>query len=177
MLLSCNKRRYHHLHLKITLSMKDIISCHFFWTWQAHFCIRVKTYIVVPTADNYSLNLGAAASVCGVVIGSMAVAQVFASVYFSAWSNRSYLRPLIFSTIVLMIGNIVYALAYDLNSVVVLLMGHFLWDAFSVDTASFYTPQSQLYSSCRKSKSLPESLRIWFEGRLNRWESSGLHLS
>lgn len=87
------------------------------------FLYMVNTYIVVPTADNYSLNLGAAASVCGVVIGSMAVAQVFASVYFSAWSNRSYLRPLIFSTIVLMIGNIMYALAYDLNSVAVLLMG------------------------------------------------------
>ncbi|XP_058737279.1 SPX domain-containing membrane protein At4g22990-like isoform X2 [Vicia villosa] len=87
------------------------------------FLYMVNTYIVVPTADNYSLNLGAAASVCGVVIGSMAVAQVFSSVYFSAWSNRSYLKPLIFSTIVLLIGNVMYALAYDLNSVVVLLMG------------------------------------------------------
>jgi predicted MFS family arabinose efflux permease len=87
------------------------------------FLYMVNTYIIVPTADNYSLNLGAAASVCGVVIGSMAVAQVFASVYFSAWSNRSYLRPLIFSTIVLIIGNTLYALAYDLNSIVVLLIG------------------------------------------------------
>ncbi|MED6217114.1 hypothetical protein PIB30_014571 [Stylosanthes scabra] len=73
--------------------------------------------------NNYSLNLGAAASVCGVVIGSMAVAQVFSSVYFSAWSNRSYLRPLIFSSIVLLIGNTLYALAYDLNSLPVLLIG------------------------------------------------------
>ncbi|KAJ1426860.1 SPX domain [Sesbania bispinosa] len=58
-----------------------------------------------------------------VVIGSMAVAQVFSSVYFSAWSNRSYLRPLIFSSIVLLVGNTMYALAYDMNSIVVLLMG------------------------------------------------------
>lgn len=87
------------------------------------FLYMVNTYIIVPTADNYSLSLGAAASVCGVVIGSMAVAQVFASVYFSAWSNRSYLRPLVFSSIVLIIGNTMYALAYDLNSVAVLLMG------------------------------------------------------
>lgn len=87
------------------------------------FLYMVNTYIIVPTADNYSLNLGAAASVCGVVIGSMAVAQVFSSVYFSAWSNRSYLRPLIFSTIVLLVGNTLYALAYDLNSVAVLLLG------------------------------------------------------
>ena len=83
----------------------------------------VNTYIIVPTADNYTLSLGAAASVCGVVIGTMAVAQVFSSVYFSAWSNRSYLRPLVFSSIVLLIGNMLYALAFDMNSIVVLLMG------------------------------------------------------
>ncbi|KAE8657706.1 SPX domain-containing membrane protein [Hibiscus syriacus] len=71
--------------------------------------------------QRYHFILGAAATVCGVVIGSMAVAQVFSSVYFSAWSNRSYLRPLVFSSIVLLIGNTLYALAYDLNSIVVLL--------------------------------------------------------
>ncbi|OMP00471.1 hypothetical protein COLO4_12636 [Corchorus olitorius] len=87
------------------------------------FLYMVNTYIIVPTADNYSLSLGAAATVCGVVIGSMAVAQVFSSVYFSAWSNRSYLRPLVFSSIVLLIGNTLYALAFDLNSIAVLLVG------------------------------------------------------
>ncbi|CAB4300238.1 unnamed protein product [Prunus armeniaca] len=69
------------------------------------------------------MTLGAAATVCGVVIGSMAVAQVFSSVYFSAWSNRSYMRPLVFSSIILLVGNTLYALAYDLNSISVLLIG------------------------------------------------------
>ncbi|XP_044501628.1 SPX domain-containing membrane protein At4g22990-like [Mangifera indica] len=87
------------------------------------FLYMVNTYIIVPTADNYSLSLGAAATVCGVIIGSMAVAQVFSSIYFSAWSNRSYLKPLVFSSIVLLIGNTLYALAYDLNSIAVLLAG------------------------------------------------------
>ncbi|KAJ9706662.1 hypothetical protein PVL29_001909 [Vitis rotundifolia] len=87
------------------------------------FLYMVNTYIVVPTADNYSMSLGAAATVCGVVIGAMAVAQVFSSVYFSAWSNKSYYRPLIFSSIVLFVGNTMYALAYDLDSIVVLLLG------------------------------------------------------
>ena len=87
------------------------------------FLYMVNTYIVVPTADDYSLSLGAAATVCGVVIGAMAVAQVFSSVYFSAWSNKSYFKPLIFSSIVLFVGNILYALAYDLNSIAVLLIG------------------------------------------------------
>lgn len=87
------------------------------------FLYMVNTYVIVPTADNYSLSLGAAATVCGVIIGSMAVAQVFSSVYFSAWSNRSYLKPLVFSSIVLLVGNTLYAMAYDLNSIAVLLIG------------------------------------------------------
>ncbi|KAJ0106126.1 hypothetical protein Patl1_18663 [Pistacia atlantica] len=87
------------------------------------FLYMVNTYIIVPTADDYALSLGAAATVCGVVIGAMAVAQVFSSVYFSAWSNKSYFRPLVFSSIVLFIGNTLYALAYDLESIAVLLIG------------------------------------------------------
>lgn len=87
------------------------------------FLYMVNTYIIVPTADDYSMSLGAAATVCGVVIGAMAVAQVFSSVYFSAWSNRSYFKPLVFSSIVLFVGNLMYALAYDLNSIWILLIG------------------------------------------------------
>ena len=87
------------------------------------FLYMVNTYIIVPTADDYSMSLGAAATVCGVVIGAMAVAQVFSSVYFSAWSNRSYFKPLVFSSVVLFVGNTLYALAYDLNSIWILLIG------------------------------------------------------
>lgn len=87
------------------------------------FLYMVNTYIIVPTADDYSMNLGAAATVCGIVIGAMAVAQVFSSVYFSAWSNKSYFKPLVFSSIVLFVGNLMYALALDLNSIWVLLLG------------------------------------------------------
>ncbi|OMO79413.1 hypothetical protein CCACVL1_13691, partial [Corchorus capsularis] len=87
------------------------------------FLYMVNTYIIVPTADDYSMSLGAAATVCGVVIGAMAVAQVFSSVYFSAWSNRSYFRPLVFSSIVLFVGNAMYAMAYDMNSLTVLILG------------------------------------------------------
>ncbi|MBA0825431.1 hypothetical protein Goarm_022016 [Gossypium armourianum] len=87
------------------------------------FLYMVNTYIIVPTADDYSMSLGAAATVCGIVIGAMAVAQVFSSVYFSAWSNRSYFRPLVFSSIVLFVGNTMYALAYDMSSLTVLILG------------------------------------------------------
>ncbi|XP_024986160.1 SPX domain-containing membrane protein At4g22990-like [Cynara cardunculus var. scolymus] len=87
------------------------------------FLYMVNTYIIVPTADDYSMSLGAAATVCGVVIGAMAGAQIFSSIYFSAWSNKSYFQPLVFSSIVLLVGNVMYALAYDWNSITVLLLG------------------------------------------------------
>ncbi|XP_030538165.1 SPX domain-containing membrane protein At4g22990 isoform X2 [Rhodamnia argentea] len=90
------------------------------------FLYMVNTYIIVPTADDYAMSLGAAATVCGVVIGAMAVAQVFSSVYFSAWSNKSYFRPLVFSSIVLFLGNTMYAMAYDMNSIAILLIGRLL---------------------------------------------------
>ncbi|OIW06382.1 hypothetical protein TanjilG_15027 [Lupinus angustifolius] len=90
------------------------------------FLYMVNTYIVVPTADDYSISLGAAPTVCGIIIGAMAVAQVFSSVYFSAWSNKSYFRPLVFSSVALFLGNILYALAYDFNSIWILLIGRLL---------------------------------------------------
>ncbi|XP_040987962.1 SPX domain-containing membrane protein At4g22990-like isoform X2 [Juglans microcarpa x Juglans regia] len=101
------------------------------------FLYMVNTYIVVPTADDYSLSLGAAATVCGIVIGAMAVAQVFSSVYFSAWSNKSYFKPLIFSSVVLFVGNILYALAYDLNSIAVLLIGRLFCGPHTPKTWAF----------------------------------------
>lgn len=90
------------------------------------FLYMVNTYIIVPTADDYSVSLGAASTVCGVVIGSMAVAQIFSSVYFSAWSNKSYFKPLVFSSIVLFLGNVCYAMAYDMKSLTVLIIGRLL---------------------------------------------------
>lgn len=90
------------------------------------FLYMVNTYIIVPTADDYATSLGAAATMSGLIIGCMPIAQLVASVYLSAWSNRSYFRPLVFSTIVLVLGNLVYAIAYNLDSLYVLLLGRLL---------------------------------------------------
>ena len=90
------------------------------------FLYMVNTYIVVPTADKYAQSLGAAPTLCGVIIGSMAVAQLVSSVYFSAWSNTSYNYPLIFSSVVLLLGNLLYAIAYDFRSLSLLILGRIL---------------------------------------------------
>lgn len=83
----------------------------------------VNTYIIIPTADDYTISFGAAPTVCGIIIGSMAVAQVFSSIYFRAWSNRLYFKPLVFSSVALFLGNDLYALAYDMEFLLVLLLG------------------------------------------------------
>ncbi|KAI5077106.1 hypothetical protein GOP47_0006930 [Adiantum capillus-veneris] len=90
------------------------------------FLYMVNTYIIVPSADKYAFSLGAAPTVCGIIIGSMAVAQLVSSVYLSAWSNTSYFRPLTFSSIVLLLGNVLYAVAYDCKSLSILIVGRLL---------------------------------------------------
>ncbi|CAM6105960.1 unnamed protein product [Calypogeia fissa] len=90
------------------------------------FLYMVNTYIIVPTADKYASSLNVAPTVCGVIIGSMAVAQLVSSVYFSAWSNKSYFEPLIFSSVMLLLGNVCYAIAYDFRSIALLLLGRLL---------------------------------------------------
>ncbi|EPS67471.1 hypothetical protein M569_07304, partial [Genlisea aurea] len=102
-------QRYHFMSLLLNLA--------------STFLYMVNTYIIVPTADDYSMSLGAAPTVCGIVIGAMAVAQIFSSIYFSSWSNKSYFKPLVFSSMILLVGNVLYAVAYDCRSITVLLLG------------------------------------------------------
>ncbi|KAG6399263.1 hypothetical protein SASPL_140739 [Salvia splendens] len=107
-----SEERYHFMSLLLNLA--------------STFLYMINTYIIVPTADDYSMSLGAAPTVCGVIIGAMAIAQIFSSVYLSAWSNKSYFGPLVFSSLVLCAGNVMYAMAYDVNSIAVLLIGRLL---------------------------------------------------
>ncbi|GMH09443.1 hypothetical protein Nepgr_011284 [Nepenthes gracilis] len=58
------------------------------------FLYMVNTYIIVSTADDCFVSLEAATAVCGFMIGAMAI------------------------------GNILYALAYNFNSMWVFLIGH-----------------------------------------------------
>ncbi|CAK9219541.1 unnamed protein product [Sphagnum troendelagicum] len=90
------------------------------------FLYMVNYYIVVPSSDSYAELLNAPASLCGVIIGSMPLAALVSALVYSWWSNYSYQAPLIFSTLILMAGNLMYALALKFNSVWLLLIGRFL---------------------------------------------------
>jgi predicted MFS family arabinose efflux permease len=88
--------------------------------------LQVNYYIVVPSSDNYAELLNAPATLCGVIIGSMPLAALVSALVYSWWSNYSYRAPLIWSTLILMAGNLMYATALYFNSVWLLLIGRFL---------------------------------------------------
>ncbi|CAK9261087.1 unnamed protein product [Sphagnum jensenii] len=90
------------------------------------FLYMVNYYIVVPSSDNYAELLNAPATLCGVIIGSMPLAALVSALVYSWWSNYSYRAPLIWSTLILMAGNLMYATALYFNSVWLLLIGRFL---------------------------------------------------
>ncbi|KAG0605422.1 hypothetical protein M758_9G057600 [Ceratodon purpureus] len=90
------------------------------------FLYMVNYYIVVPSSDDYAQQLHAPATLCGVIIGSMPLAALVSALVYSWWSNFSYTAPLIVSTLILMTGNLMYALALYFNSIWLLLLGRFL---------------------------------------------------
>eukprot|EP00250_Pteridium_aquilinum_P003852 c14127_g1_i1 orf=404-2500(+) len=90
------------------------------------FLYMVNYYIIVPTSDEYAQMLNTPATVSGIVIGSMPLTATVSAVIFTLWSNKSYKAPLIVSTLLLIIGNLSYALALPVNSVWMLLLGRAL---------------------------------------------------
>lgn len=66
------------------------------------------------------------ATLCGVIIGSMPFAALASAFVYSWWSNFSYTAPLLVSTLILVTGNLLYALALYFDSIWLLLLGRFL---------------------------------------------------
>lgn len=47
-------------------------------------------------------------------------------VLYSWWTNDNFKSPLLFSTVMLVVGNLFYALAYQLDSVALIMLGRLL---------------------------------------------------
>eukprot|EP00271_Cylindrocystis_brebissonii_P004880 TRINITY_DN16802_c0_g1_i1.p1 TRINITY_DN16802_c0_g1~~TRINITY_DN16802_c0_g1_i1.p1 ORF type:complete len:740 (+),score=168.01 TRINITY_DN16802_c0_g1_i1:199-2418(+) len=90
------------------------------------FIYMVNYYIIIPTSDEYAEVLRAPGSLCGVIIGSMPFCAIISALVYSKWSNSSYQQPLYLSTLVLILGNILYAAAFDFDAVWMLLVGRAL---------------------------------------------------
>ncbi|TDH72241.1 hypothetical protein CCR75_002747 [Bremia lactucae] len=90
------------------------------------FLYMTNYYIVAPTSGKYAAELGAEASMSGVIVGMTPVASLASAVLYSWWANRSYKASLTFATVCLMVGNLLYGMALSYNSVTMALAGRLL---------------------------------------------------
>ncbi|KAF1785220.1 Major facilitator superfamily domain [Phytophthora cactorum] len=71
-------------------------------------------------------ELGAEASMSGVIVGMTPVASLASAVLYSWWANRSYKASLSFATVCLILGNLLYGMALSYDSVAMALAGRML---------------------------------------------------
>ncbi|CAH0519899.1 unnamed protein product [Peronospora belbahrii] len=90
------------------------------------FLYMTNYYIVAPTSSKYAAELGAEASMSGVIVGMTPVASLASAVLYSWWANRSYKNSLSFATVCLILGNLMYGMALSYDSVAMALAGRML---------------------------------------------------
>lgn len=90
------------------------------------FIYMMNYYIVAPTSADYAAALGEEAAFSGIIVGMTPVASLASAVLYSWWANRSYKSPLIFATICLVIGNLMYGVALHYNSLWLAILGRLL---------------------------------------------------
>eukprot|EP00917_Polyrhabdina_sp_WS-2016_P032382 GHVP01069088.1.p1 GENE.GHVP01069088.1~~GHVP01069088.1.p1 ORF type:complete len:745 (-),score=103.17 GHVP01069088.1:2338-4572(-) len=90
------------------------------------FLYMVNYYVVVPSANIYATKVGLSPSASGAILAMAPLSALFASVFYSYWSNKSFRSPLIFCSILLISGNILYSLALPYNSPMLLFIGRLL---------------------------------------------------
>jgi hypothetical protein len=83
-------------------------------------------YIVGPTSNAYMLHLESHEAYAGVLIGAMPAAALVSAVVFSMWSNTNYTRPMLCSALLLTLGNLLYAAAYEYKSLTMVILGRAL---------------------------------------------------
>lgn len=74
----------------------------------------------------YATRLGGTEADSAIIIGMTPLAAQVGAVLFSWWANKSYKKPLIFSSCCTTIGNLLYALALPCNSLYMVLLGRLL---------------------------------------------------
>lgn len=87
------------------------------------FLYMTNYYLFSPTANLYTLALGLSRSSSGTVLAMTPLASLTFAVLLSWWSNYSFKSPLIAGSVLILLGDILYALAYDFNSLALLLTG------------------------------------------------------
>jgi hypothetical protein len=82
--------------------------------------------IVIPFNDAFCLRLGVPAPIGGVIVGAADVAAMAFSMVYSRWTDASFRGPLAFAAIACLVGNAMYAAAWDARSLPLLVLGRLL---------------------------------------------------
>ncbi|GLE01159.1 hypothetical protein PINS_up009989 [Pythium insidiosum] len=90
------------------------------------FLYMINYYIVAPTSGDYAAALGAEEALSGVIVGMTPIASLVSAVLYSWWANRSYKSPLVFATVCLVVGNLLYGLALYFDSIAMAIAGRLL---------------------------------------------------
>ena len=80
-------------------------------------------YVVGPTSSKYMSTLGGSESSAGFLIGMTPLFALVSAVFYSTWTNRKFKAPLIFSALMLVAGNLLYASALKEGSITMVLVG------------------------------------------------------
>lgn len=106
------------------LSGKEIF--HLTLTLISTFLYCMNYYIVEPSSTMYCNALGAYDAMSGSLIGMTPLAALFSAVPYSIWTNKCFRQPVLVSSCLLIAGNLLYATAYNFQSIEVALLGRFL---------------------------------------------------
>ena len=83
-------------------------------------------YLLAVTAKDYSDALGVEEGFSGILTGVNWAAAVLCAFCYSFWSNYQFKVPTAFCAGLVFLGNLLYFLAYDANSTLVLVLGRLL---------------------------------------------------
>jgi hypothetical protein len=84
-------------------------------------------YAFPPTANQYTEAMGLDKSASGALLAMAPLGSIPTCFLFSWWSNFSFKGPLVAMGTVIVIGDFLYATAYDFDSVAILFAGRFIF--------------------------------------------------
>ena len=90
------------------------------------FLFMTNHYVVAPTSGQYSALLGQSEAMSGMIIGLSPSAAFISGAVYSYWTNTSFKQPMLAAVTLLVVGNLLYAMALQCDSYVMLFLGRFL---------------------------------------------------
>jgi MFS family permease len=90
------------------------------------FLYMISYTAVLPTAGTYAQRLGSSRAASGVLIGGAPLAGIFSAILFSSQSNFGYKSPLLLSSLLCMVGNVLYSLAWTFQSFPLAVVGRLI---------------------------------------------------